>query len=58
MMKIHSLLNKSESREAFVDGWMEWVTENGLANNQWLKDIFSIKQRWVPIFMKEYFLLG
>lgn len=44
--------------QEFEKGWDDWIEENNLCSNKWLKDIFKIQHRWCPVYMLEHFFAG
>ncbi|GAB2286404.1 hypothetical protein Dimus_039763 [Dionaea muscipula] len=45
----------SETSEEFEWGWPQLVERANLSGNEWLKNLFKIRERWVPAYMKHIF---
>ncbi|XP_021971763.1 uncharacterized protein LOC110866927 [Helianthus annuus] len=42
----------------FESGWEEVIKEFNLADNDWLSDVFALKESWIPAFYRIGFLSG
>ncbi|KAF7120004.1 hypothetical protein RHSIM_Rhsim13G0132100 [Rhododendron simsii] len=45
----------SESPEEFEAKWADVVQKANLSSNEWLKDMYEIRERWIPAYMKHIF---
>ncbi|KAF7140291.1 hypothetical protein RHSIM_Rhsim06G0088300 [Rhododendron simsii] len=45
----------SESPEEFEAKWADVVQKANLSSNEWLKDMYEIRERWIPAYMKHMF---
>ncbi|KAH6762329.1 hypothetical protein C2S52_019762 [Perilla frutescens var. hirtella] len=50
---IHSL-----SIEIFELKWGEFIVKHHLQNNKWLKDLYSEREKWVPVYLNHTFWAG
>ncbi|KAK8957163.1 Protein FAR1-RELATED SEQUENCE 3 [Platanthera zijinensis] len=46
---------ESESIRAFETNWALAIAEYDLRKNTWLQGLFNIRQRWVPVYLKDSF---
>ncbi|XP_057770763.1 protein FAR1-RELATED SEQUENCE 5-like [Salvia miltiorrhiza] len=54
----YSVVYDSLSIADFEGGWNQFLTEHDLGNNKWLKDLFSQREYWVPIYLNHMFWVG
>ncbi|KAJ3676892.1 hypothetical protein LUZ60_002616 [Juncus effusus] len=45
-------------KEDFEDRWMELMKEYGLENNEWLQQLYAIRESWVPVYNRGTFFAG
>ncbi|GAB2286446.1 hypothetical protein Dimus_039769 [Dionaea muscipula] len=45
----------SEAPAEFEWGWQQVVERANLSGNEWLNNLFKIRERWVPVYMKHIF---
>ncbi|GAB2277654.1 hypothetical protein Dimus_039239 [Dionaea muscipula] len=45
----------SETSEQFVVGWQQVLKKANLSDNDWLQNLYNIRERWVPAYMKHLF---
>lgn len=50
-----SCIWKSETREEFDARWVEVVEKAKLTSNEWLNGMYTIRERWVPVYMNHMF---
>ncbi|CAL9100275.1 unnamed protein product [Musa textilis] len=48
-------IDKSETTDIFESNWMVILEKYDLGDNSWLKFLFSIRQKWVPVYLKDAF---
>lgn len=46
---------ESESIRTFETNWATTIAEYDLRKNAWLQGLFNIRQRWVPVYLKDNF---
>ncbi|WOL08922.1 protein FAR1-RELATED SEQUENCE 9-like [Canna indica] len=46
---------KSETIEAFETRWASIIDKYDLRKNTWLQALFNIRQKWVPLYLKDTF---
>ncbi|KAI3801615.1 hypothetical protein L1987_29724 [Smallanthus sonchifolius] len=52
--EIHRLVwNVYIKPSTFENRWEELISKYPLANNQWLKDMYEIRDRWVPAYFRD-----
>ncbi|KAI3825564.1 hypothetical protein L1987_07055 [Smallanthus sonchifolius] len=52
--EVHRLVwNVYIKPSTFENRWEELISKYSLANNQWLKDMYDIRDRWVPAYFRE-----
>ncbi|KAF8395643.1 hypothetical protein HHK36_019593 [Tetracentron sinense] len=44
--------------ETFETSWMSMIKEYDLAENEWLTNLYEIRQKWVPVYLKDTFYAG
>lgn len=49
---------ESETPDEFVTRWHEVIDANGLQDNGWLDDLFKIREKWVPTYLRNLFFVG
>ncbi|KAI3909666.1 hypothetical protein MKW98_014083 [Papaver atlanticum] len=49
---------ESTSKDEFEDEWRKVIEKYGLHDNEWLKELYVERHRWVPIYTKETFWAG
>ncbi|GAB2266713.1 hypothetical protein Dimus_037913 [Dionaea muscipula] len=50
-----SCIWNSETPEQFEYGWQQVVVKSDLVANDWLQNIYTIRDKWVPAYMKHIF---
>ncbi|XP_058202897.1 protein FAR1-RELATED SEQUENCE 5-like [Rhododendron vialii] len=45
----------SETPEQFEAGWVEVVNKANLSGNDWLQNLYKIRERWVPAYVRHIF---
>ncbi|KAH7663176.1 FHY3/FAR1 family protein [Dioscorea alata] len=45
----------SETAVEFEARWVDLVQKSNLTNNQWLKDMYTIREKWIPAYTKHIF---
>lgn len=45
-------------KEDFEKRWMELMKENGLESNEWLQQLYDIRESWAPIYNRGTFFAG
>ncbi|XP_058217322.1 protein FAR1-RELATED SEQUENCE 5-like [Rhododendron vialii] len=45
----------SETPEQFEAGWVEVVKKFNLSGNDWLQNLYEIRERWIPTYVKHIF---
>ena len=58
MKKFNDIIWRSQNCLQFETEWSNWIVENNVKDNTWLKDIYGIRSQWVPIFFSEIFCAG
>ncbi|KMZ76176.1 hypothetical protein ZOSMA_105G00030 [Zostera marina] len=58
MERFNKILNTSENINEFEKNWSSWATDNKLTENKWLKDMYTIRESWCPIYMTNHFFGG
>ncbi|KAI3774729.1 hypothetical protein L1987_49290 [Smallanthus sonchifolius] len=53
MWHIMKKLPAKLSVDTFESRWQELMTEFGLQDHEWLKDMYAIRDHWVPTFFRE-----
>ncbi|XP_020242964.1 protein FAR1-RELATED SEQUENCE 5-like [Asparagus officinalis] len=48
----------SETATSFEENWVSILKKNGLETHDWLKDIYEIREKWAPVYHKQYFWAG
>ncbi|KAH6792035.1 hypothetical protein C2S52_002512 [Perilla frutescens var. hirtella] len=48
----------SLSIEIFELKWGEFIVKHRLQNNKWLKDLYSEREKWVPVYLNHTFWAG
>ncbi|XP_057808940.1 protein FAR1-RELATED SEQUENCE 5-like [Salvia miltiorrhiza] len=56
--KLVHIIKESESGEEFEHRWMEVMESTELKSNEWLSDLYTIRHRWVPTYVKDVFAAG
>ena len=56
--KIKNCVHKSDTPLDFESSWNEIVLDNKLMDNDWLKDIFNIRNMLVPAYLKQNCFAG
>ena len=56
--KIKQCVHKSDTPLNFESSWNEIMSDVKLVDNDWLKDIFNIRNMWVPAYLKKIFFVG
>lgn len=46
------------STEDFERGWTEVITEFGLSENEWLKEMFNLRANWIPPYFNDDPMVG
>lgn len=46
------------STEDFERGWTEVITEFGLSENEWLKEMFNLRANWIPAYFNDDPMVG
>lgn len=57
MQRFHDILWRSQTKEVFENDWNDWIEGNNVSDNKWLKDIYTIRDKWVPIFFAGVFCI-
>ncbi|RYR64706.1 hypothetical protein Ahy_A03g010770 [Arachis hypogaea] len=55
---MHGIIWESHSRESFESSWYDFIEEYTLHDNNWLNDIYHIRNIWVPVFLEHEFWAG
>lgn len=50
-----SCIWNSETPDEFEYGWQQVVVKGNLVDNDWLQNIYTIRERWIPAYMKHIF---
>ncbi|KAI8524891.1 hypothetical protein RHMOL_Rhmol13G0184700 [Rhododendron molle] len=45
-------------KEDFEERWMELMKEHGLESNEWLQQLYDIRDSWVPVYNRGTFFAG
>ncbi|XP_058202727.1 protein FAR1-RELATED SEQUENCE 5-like [Rhododendron vialii] len=45
----------SETPEQFEAGWVEVINKANLSGNDWLQNLYEIRERWVPAYVRHIF---
>ncbi|KAF7138243.1 hypothetical protein RHSIM_Rhsim07G0153000 [Rhododendron simsii] len=45
----------SETPEQFEAGWVQVVKKSNLSGNDWLQNLYEIRERWVPAYVRHIF---
>ncbi|KAI8562608.1 hypothetical protein RHMOL_Rhmol03G0048000 [Rhododendron molle] len=45
-------------KEGFEERWMALMKENGLEGNEWLQQLYDIRDSWVPVYNRGTFFAG
>lgn len=53
--ELENCVNLSESIRTFETNWASIIDKFDLMKNTWLQGLFSIRQRWVPLYLKDNF---
>lgn len=53
--ELENCVNESESIRTFETNWASLIDKFDLMKNTWLQGLFSIRQRWVPVYLKDHF---
>jgi len=48
-------INEPETTEIFESSWKKILDKYDLDDNLWLQSLYSIQQRWVPVYFKNVF---
>ncbi|WOL02612.1 protein FAR1-RELATED SEQUENCE 5-like [Canna indica] len=48
-------INQSETADIFESSWISLLEKYDLGENSWLQFLFSIRQKWVPVYVKDAF---
>lgn len=54
-VEFKKLVNESESVEQFEVGWNEFLVKYYVENDVWLQHLYSIRQKWIPTFVRYTF---
>ncbi|VFQ68279.1 unnamed protein product [Cuscuta campestris] len=52
------LIQTSLSRAHYDEQWLEMINKYGLQGNEWLQNLFHIREEWVPVFTVDTFFAG
>ncbi|XP_056685544.1 protein FAR1-RELATED SEQUENCE 5-like [Spinacia oleracea] len=56
MNQFKSCVYNSETKEEFESSWKSVINEFELQNNDWLSQMFSIRNLWIPAYFRDVFL--
>ncbi|PKA66058.1 Protein FAR1-like sequence 5 [Apostasia shenzhenica] len=46
---------ESESVRTFETNWASMIDKYDLRKNTWLQGLFNVRQKWVPVYLKDFF---
>ncbi|XP_057450136.1 protein FAR-RED IMPAIRED RESPONSE 1-like [Lotus japonicus] len=55
---LHGVVYDSLSKGEFMERWEKMIKDYELHANEWLKEIFDERYRWVPVYVKDTFWAG
>ncbi|KAK9268185.1 hypothetical protein L1049_010627 [Liquidambar formosana] len=58
MTKFNKCIFRSWTVEQFEKRWLKMADRFDLRNDVWLQSLFEDRQRWVPTYMRDIFLVG
>ncbi|KAI0498742.1 hypothetical protein KFK09_019634 [Dendrobium nobile] len=53
--ELEKCVNESESIRSFETNWASMIDKFDLMKNTWLQGLFNIRQKWVPVYLKDNF---
>lgn len=53
--KLAHIIKESESSSEFEECWLQLMESTELKNNEWLSNLYTIRHRWVPAYVKDVF---
>lgn len=48
-------MNLTETVDEFELSWKSLIDRFGLRKNQWLRTLYNVRQKWVPVYLKDTF---
>nr|KAJ0198091.1 hypothetical protein LSAT_V11C700361960 [Lactuca sativa] len=55
----HSIIwNSKLERHDFDNAWQSCLDDFNISNNKWMKDMYGLRRRWVPLFFKDIPMSG
>lgn len=55
---MHDVVYDSQSKSDFMERWGNMIEHYKLHDNEWLKELFDERYRWVPVYVKDTFWAG
>ncbi|KAI5418712.1 protein FAR1-RELATED SEQUENCE 5 [Lathyrus oleraceus] len=56
--QFYKCIHQSTTVEEFDSDWEAMIDKYGLQDNQWLNNIFSIREKWIPAYVRHNFCAG
>ncbi|KAI5420554.1 hypothetical protein KIW84_044377 [Lathyrus oleraceus] len=56
--QFYNCIHQSTTVEEFDSDWEAMIDKYGLQDNQWLNKIFSIREKWIPAYVRHNFCAG
>lgn len=53
--ELRDCVNEPQTPEDFETCWQSIISRYGIWDNQWLKSLYEIRERWVPVYLKNSF---
>lgn len=48
-------IHRSKTVDEFETTWEELLEKNEMSNNEWLKDLYEIREKWIPAYLRDQF---
>ncbi|XP_027773532.1 protein FAR1-RELATED SEQUENCE 6-like [Solanum pennellii] len=55
-MQLYKAVYNSLKITEFESSWSQMISQPGLKDNKWLQSLYEDREKWVPVYLKRYFL--